>query len=452
MSLASLIVLLQTVLSLLTLVNSNPSLPQSLRDNAQQVAQQAITQATSALSTRTTTLPGGGGVTSTQTPVPPALTSTQTSASTLASCTFNGQAIASGQSVTAYQTTSVSYGSQCVSQQRTCANGALAGSYAYASCAAGAVSTCSWNGQPVANGASVTAYQASSVAYGQQCVSEQRTCGNGILSGSYAYASCAVGQAASCSFNGQTATSGQSVTAYQSASVASGSTCVSQTRACNNGVLSGTYGYASCAVQSTASATSCSFNGQTIASGQTVTAYQTSSVASGSQCASESRTCTNVVLSGSYAYASCAVQTSVYAPNTPIPSPLPTNATDFVTNLFQCVFLRPVDQSFATNSQSYWTNYVTSAPANIENAFRQYFEVPEYVNKSVSDQTFVTQLYDCILYRAPDAAGLTLWVGKLQGGQTRDQLITSFLASNEYLTTVQPKYQARPSPHISRAW
>ena len=49
MSLASAVVLLQTALSLLTLVNSNPSLPQSMRDNAQQVAHQAIAQATDAL-------------------------------------------------------------------------------------------------------------------------------------------------------------------------------------------------------------------------------------------------------------------------------------------------------------------------------------------------------------------------------------------------------------------
>ena len=49
MSLASVVVLLQTALSLLVLVNSNPSLPQSMRDNAQQVAQQAIAQATAVI-------------------------------------------------------------------------------------------------------------------------------------------------------------------------------------------------------------------------------------------------------------------------------------------------------------------------------------------------------------------------------------------------------------------
>src|SRR5271157_2599637 len=49
MSLASAVVLLQTALSLLTLVNSNPSLPQSMRDKATAVAQHAISAAHAAL-------------------------------------------------------------------------------------------------------------------------------------------------------------------------------------------------------------------------------------------------------------------------------------------------------------------------------------------------------------------------------------------------------------------
>jgi hypothetical protein len=54
MSLASAVVLLQTALSLLTLVNSNPSLPQAMRDNAQQVAQQATSEAHAALASKAT--------------------------------------------------------------------------------------------------------------------------------------------------------------------------------------------------------------------------------------------------------------------------------------------------------------------------------------------------------------------------------------------------------------
>ncbi len=53
---------------------------------------------------------------------------------------------------------------------------------------------------------------------------------------------------AACSFDGQIVAAGSSVTAYQAASVSAGSVCVSQQRACTGGVLSGTYRYFSCGV------------------------------------------------------------------------------------------------------------------------------------------------------------------------------------------------------------
>jgi peptidoglycan hydrolase-like protein with peptidoglycan-binding domain len=58
-----------------------------------------------------------------------------------------------------------------------------------------ATASCSFNGQTVTHGASVTAYQTSTVSYGSACVSEQRTCNNGTLSGSYTNSSCTVSPA-----------------------------------------------------------------------------------------------------------------------------------------------------------------------------------------------------------------------------------------------------------------
>ena len=55
---------------------------------------------------------------------------------------------------------------------------------------------------------------------------------------------------ANCTFNWQTVNHGSSVTAYQSSSVACGSSCVSETRTCNNGVLDGSYTSSSCNIDS----------------------------------------------------------------------------------------------------------------------------------------------------------------------------------------------------------
>ena len=54
---------------------------------------------------------------------------------------------------------------------------------------------CSFNGQSIAHTANVTAYAEANVAYGSQCVSQQRSCSDGSLSGSYQYDSCEVAPA-----------------------------------------------------------------------------------------------------------------------------------------------------------------------------------------------------------------------------------------------------------------
>jgi len=221
-----------------------------------------------------------------------------------ASCLFNGVTIPSGSSVPAYLTSSVSFGNSCQLEYRTCDNGVLSGSNQYASCNVDAPASCLFNGQTVAHGENVTAFLTASVDFGGTCSSEVRTCNNGVLSGSNQYASCTVNQPASCIFNGQTLANGQTVTAFESSSVAYGQMCNAETRVCDNGHLSGSFSYGSCDAGQPAS---CLFNGQTIPSGATVTAYASSSVAAGSSCQSEVRTCTNGILSGSNQFATCEV-------------------------------------------------------------------------------------------------------------------------------------------------
>lgn len=111
--------------------------------------------------------------------------------------------------------------------------------------------SCTFNGSTVAHGQSVTAYQSSSVPNGYSCVSQTRTCNNGTLSGSYTYPSCTViAPPANCTLDGVVVPHGTSRTFYSSLIAPTGSVCsaVSQSRTCTNGTLSGnsTYQYASC--------------------------------------------------------------------------------------------------------------------------------------------------------------------------------------------------------------
>lgn len=230
------------------------------------------------------------------------------------SCQFNGNMVPSGASVIAYSKSSPGPGESFVAymQFRKCNNGVLSGSYTNRSCSATSPSatSCTFNGQQVASGQSVTAYSATSATSPNTCagLSQTRTCNNGSLSGSYSYASCTnQQQAMSCTLPwGGSIASGATVTAYQSSPVPAGQSCASQSRTCSNGTLSGSYTYANC---STAAAQACTFNGQQIASGQSVTAYSSSSATLPNTCSglSQTRTCNNGVLSGSYSNSECRV-------------------------------------------------------------------------------------------------------------------------------------------------
>jgi hypothetical protein len=106
--------------------------------------------------------------------------------------------------------------------------------------------TLPWGGS-IPSGNSVIAYSASNPAGTCASVAESRVCTGTTLSGSFTLQSCT---------NGCTGTpwgrvaSGYSNTAYSATSVACGGSCatVSQTRTCSNGTLSGSFGNTSCSV------------------------------------------------------------------------------------------------------------------------------------------------------------------------------------------------------------
>jgi hypothetical protein len=222
----------------------------------------------------------------------------------LNACIFQGQAIGSGGSVVAYERSNVEPGEKCKSQVRSCVNGQLSGSFAFASCVAGQALACQFNGQNVASGASVTAFLSSSVPFGKTCTPSQRTCQNGLLTGAGDFANCEPEKALSCLFNGRTLASGESVVAYAVSEVSYGQTCQAETRVCENGVLSGVGQAGSCRILP---AKTCKLEGQVTPHGGAVLAYFAASVPYGKVCESENRRCDDGTLTGSASFLSCQV-------------------------------------------------------------------------------------------------------------------------------------------------
>ncbi len=106
------------------------------------------------------------------------------------------------------------------------------------------------------------------------------------------------------------------------------------------------------------------------------------------------------------------------------------NAYAPVARLYFADFLRIPDYAGLT----YWAGQLRTGTslAAISEAFAA---SPEFVSRygGLDNTQFVTQVYQNVLGRAPDPAGLAYWAGQLNGGTlTRGQLMVGFSESAEY--------------------
>lgn len=226
-----------------------------------------------------------------------------------------GQKVKNGTSIYAFKS-AVALPGKCDlaanREKRTCKSGKLSGSFTFGQCREDS-NPCAWNGGQIQNGTTVTAWNTNLATGGTQCLSEQRTCRNGVLSGtaSYTFTSCSVSmRQCTAPWNSQQKYNhGDIVTAYAVNSVAPGRTCSPYSMQCidsrwiYNGQVA-TFKYNSCHV-------ACALPwGENLAHGSTQAAYSRIS-GTAAQCSAAKKTysCQNGVLSGAstsvYKYKAC---------------------------------------------------------------------------------------------------------------------------------------------------
>jgi hypothetical protein len=99
--------------------------------------------------------------------------------------------------------------------------------------------------------------------------------------------------------------------------------------------------------------------------------------------------------------------------------------------LYDAVLGRLPDLSGLTN----WTNSLQSG-MSLQTAAADFVASQEFqsVYGNLDNTQFVTLLYNNVLHRAPDASGLSNWVGYLNSGQdTRAQVVVGFSESQEHM-------------------
>lgn len=102
--------------------------------------------------------------------------------------------------------------------------------------------------------------------------------------------------------------------------------------------------------------------------------------------------------------------------------------------LYKAAFDRPSDD----DGLGYWIEQLDNG-VSLQTAAYGFLHSNEFqtlYGSNVSDQTYVTKLYNNVLDRDPDQAGLDYWVHQLTHGVSREDALVYFSESNENVTNV----------------
>lgn len=87
---------------------------------------------------------------------------------------------------------------------------------------------------------------------------------------------------------------------------------------------------------------------------------------------------------------------------------------------------------------SYWFSQLQARAQTADQVLNAFLASPEFQQTygNLDNTQFVTLVYNNVLQRNPDQAGLNFWVGQLNSGQTRSYVMSRFIASPEFNTLV----------------
>ncbi|MCL2424807.1 MAG: DUF4214 domain-containing protein [Oscillospiraceae bacterium] len=100
----------------------------------------------------------------------------------------------------------------------------------------------------------------------------------------------------------------------------------------------------------------------------------------------------------------------------------------FVTRLFRFVLQREPD----VDGLNGWTNQLVTKQNSGADVAYGFFFSPEMRNRNLTDEQFVTILYNTLMDREPDQHGFAAWVGQLNGGESWYNVFVGFVMSAEF--------------------
>ena len=102
--------------------------------------------------------------------------------------------------------------------------------------------------------------------------------------------------------------------------------------------------------------------------------------------------------------------------------------SDFVERFYVNILNRPSDSV----GLEFWVNQLMSGTKAGTDIAKGFINSVEFSNRNLSDEAYVTVLYQAFFNRAPDSEGFNLWISKLASGVSRDSVLDGFLGSQEF--------------------
>ena len=102
---------------------------------------------------------------------------------------------------------------------------------------------------------------------------------------------------------------------------------------------------------------------------------------------------------------------------------------DFVERMYNVCLGRPSD----AEGKAGWTSGLKSGAMDGAAIAKNFVFSQEMIDKNLSDEAFVTTLYNCMMGREPDVSGLKGWLEHLQSGNlSRSEVTAAFVSSPEF--------------------
>lgn len=106
-----------------------------------------------------------------------------------------------------------------------------------------------------------------------------------------------------------------------------------------------------------------------------------------------------------------------------------TGTRGFVTRMYQVVLGREPDAAGLND----WVSQLESGKAKAADIVTGFFNSPEYKGKNKKNEEVVKDCYNAMLGRNPDEGGATYWKAIMDYGMTSDRVCAGFLGSQEFI-------------------